>query len=117
MPAATSRASTTWMPTSKWPQWKNRKSRSSPIWPGTIPVTDAATSNYHIEEDAYGSVEQAIRYVQRLVDAGADEILFLVQMGTIRMSDDGNHPQHRQVFDPAFQGQAGRSSGIIETTV
>jgi alkanesulfonate monooxygenase SsuD/methylene tetrahydromethanopterin reductase-like flavin-dependent oxidoreductase (luciferase family) len=48
-----------------------------------IPVTDAATSNYHIEEDAYGSVEQAIRYVQRLVDAGADEILFLVQMGTI----------------------------------
>jgi hypothetical protein len=48
-----------------------------------IPVTDAATSNYHIEEDAYGSVEQAIRYVQRLVDAGADEILFMLQMGAI----------------------------------
>ena len=48
-----------------------------------IPVTDAATSNYHIEEDAYGSVEQAIRYVTRLEAAGADEILFLVQMGTV----------------------------------
>jgi alkanesulfonate monooxygenase SsuD/methylene tetrahydromethanopterin reductase-like flavin-dependent oxidoreductase (luciferase family) len=48
-----------------------------------IPVTDASTSNYHVEEDAYGSVDQAIRYVQRLVDSGADEILFLVQMGTV----------------------------------
>jgi hypothetical protein len=48
-----------------------------------IPVTDAATSNYHIEEDAYGTVDQAIRYVERLEAAGADEILFLVQMGTV----------------------------------
>jgi alkanesulfonate monooxygenase SsuD/methylene tetrahydromethanopterin reductase-like flavin-dependent oxidoreductase (luciferase family) len=48
-----------------------------------IPVTDASISNYHVEEDAYGSVEQAIRYVQRLIDSGADEILFLVQMGTV----------------------------------
>jgi alkanesulfonate monooxygenase SsuD/methylene tetrahydromethanopterin reductase-like flavin-dependent oxidoreductase (luciferase family) len=48
-----------------------------------IPVTDAATSNYHVEEDAYGTVDQAIRYVERLEAAGADEILFLVQMGTI----------------------------------
>jgi alkanesulfonate monooxygenase SsuD/methylene tetrahydromethanopterin reductase-like flavin-dependent oxidoreductase (luciferase family) len=48
-----------------------------------IPIIDATTSNYHIEEDAYGSVDQAIRYVQRLVDAGADEILFMLQMGAI----------------------------------
>src|ERR1700761_1633184 len=48
-----------------------------------IPVTEASISNYHVEEDAYGSVDQAIRYVQRLVDSGADEILFLVQMGTV----------------------------------
>jgi alkanesulfonate monooxygenase SsuD/methylene tetrahydromethanopterin reductase-like flavin-dependent oxidoreductase (luciferase family) len=48
-----------------------------------IPVTDASISNYHVEEDAYGSVDQAIRYVQRLVDSGADEILFLVQLGTV----------------------------------
>jgi alkanesulfonate monooxygenase SsuD/methylene tetrahydromethanopterin reductase-like flavin-dependent oxidoreductase (luciferase family) len=48
-----------------------------------IPVTDAATSNYHVEEDAYGTVENAIRYVERLEAAGADEILFLVQMGTV----------------------------------
>ena len=62
---------------------KNREQIVAYLGQEKIPVTDAATSNYHIEEDAYGSVEQAIRYVQRLVDAGADEILFLVQMGTI----------------------------------
>jgi hypothetical protein len=32
---------------------------------------------------AYGTVEDAIGYVTRLVDSGADEILFLNQMGTI----------------------------------
>ena len=48
-----------------------------------IPITSATTGNYHVEEDAYGSVDQAIRYVERLEAAGADEILFLVQMGTV----------------------------------
>lgn len=32
---------------------------------------------------AYGTVADCIGYVQRLVDAGADEILFICQMGTI----------------------------------
>ena len=32
---------------------------------------------------AYGTVEDCIGYVQRLIDAGADEILFICQMGTI----------------------------------
>ena len=32
---------------------------------------------------AYGTVEDCIGYVQRLIDAGADEILFLCQMGTV----------------------------------
>jgi alkanesulfonate monooxygenase SsuD/methylene tetrahydromethanopterin reductase-like flavin-dependent oxidoreductase (luciferase family) len=32
---------------------------------------------------AYGSVDDATGYVQRLVDAGADEIMFLIQMGTV----------------------------------
>jgi alkanesulfonate monooxygenase SsuD/methylene tetrahydromethanopterin reductase-like flavin-dependent oxidoreductase (luciferase family) len=32
---------------------------------------------------AYGTVEDAIGYVTRLIDSGADEILFLNQMGTI----------------------------------
>ena len=32
---------------------------------------------------AYGTVEDCIGYVGRLIDAGADEILFLNQMGTI----------------------------------
>lgn len=32
---------------------------------------------------AYGTVDDCIAYVERLVDAGADEILFLNQMGTV----------------------------------
>ena len=32
---------------------------------------------------AYGTVDDAKGYVQRLVDAGADEIMFLIQMGTV----------------------------------
>lgn len=32
---------------------------------------------------AYGTVQDCIGYVQRLIDAGADEILFICQMGTI----------------------------------
>lgn len=36
-----------------------------------------------VAEDSYGSVENCISYVSRLIEAGADEILFLVQMGTV----------------------------------
>lgn len=32
---------------------------------------------------AYGTVQDCIGYVERLIDAGADEILFLSQMGTV----------------------------------
>ena len=32
---------------------------------------------------AYGTVDDAKGYVQRLIDAGADEIMFLIQMGTV----------------------------------
>jgi alkanesulfonate monooxygenase SsuD/methylene tetrahydromethanopterin reductase-like flavin-dependent oxidoreductase (luciferase family) len=48
-----------------------------------IEVTELHTLNFHVEDDAYGTIADAIRQVQRLKDAGADEILFLVQMGTI----------------------------------
>ncbi|WP_157215221.1 LLM class flavin-dependent oxidoreductase [Flavisphingomonas formosensis] len=48
-----------------------------------IEITDLQTGNYHVEQDAYGTIDNAINYVQRLVNSGADEILFLVQMGTI----------------------------------
>lgn len=34
-------------------------------------------------DHAYGTVDDCIAYVERLLDAGADEILFLNQMGTI----------------------------------
>ncbi len=32
---------------------------------------------------AYGDASDAIEYVERLVDAGADEVMFLIQMGTV----------------------------------
>ena len=48
-----------------------------------IPVGDEHLSNYTVAQDAYGAPEDCIRYVQRLFDAGADEILFLFQMGGI----------------------------------
>jgi alkanesulfonate monooxygenase SsuD/methylene tetrahydromethanopterin reductase-like flavin-dependent oxidoreductase (luciferase family) len=42
-------------------------------------LTMAMTNPNH----AYGTVEDCIGYVGRLIDAGADEILFLNQMGTV----------------------------------
>ncbi len=47
-----------------------------------IPAGSEHTGLYN-PNHAYGTPADAIAYVQRLVDAGADEILFLVQMGTI----------------------------------
>ncbi len=48
-----------------------------------IPIGDEHTSNYTVAQDAYGTPDDCIRYVQRLIDAGADEILFIFQMGGI----------------------------------
>jgi alkanesulfonate monooxygenase SsuD/methylene tetrahydromethanopterin reductase-like flavin-dependent oxidoreductase (luciferase family) len=48
-----------------------------------IPIGDEHTSNYTVAQDAYGNADDCIRYVTRLQEAGADEILFLLQMGTI----------------------------------
>jgi alkanesulfonate monooxygenase SsuD/methylene tetrahydromethanopterin reductase-like flavin-dependent oxidoreductase (luciferase family) len=47
-----------------------------------IPARPNATELYNVNH-AYGTVDTAIQYVQRLIDAGADEILFLLQMGTV----------------------------------
>ncbi|MBS0474223.1 MAG: LLM class flavin-dependent oxidoreductase [Sphingomonadales bacterium] len=48
-----------------------------------IPIGDEHLSNYTVAQDAYGTPEDCIRYVQRLKEAGADEILFIFQMGGI----------------------------------
>jgi alkanesulfonate monooxygenase SsuD/methylene tetrahydromethanopterin reductase-like flavin-dependent oxidoreductase (luciferase family) len=47
-----------------------------------IPVRPNATELYNVNH-AYGTVDTAIAYVERLQAAGADEILFLLQMGTV----------------------------------
>jgi alkanesulfonate monooxygenase SsuD/methylene tetrahydromethanopterin reductase-like flavin-dependent oxidoreductase (luciferase family) len=48
-----------------------------------IVVGSEHTNNYAVANDAYGTPEDCIRYVQRLEEAGADEILFLFQMGGV----------------------------------
>jgi len=48
-----------------------------------IPIGDEHLANYNVPVDAYGTPDDCIRYVQRLIDAGADEILFMFQMGGI----------------------------------
>jgi alkanesulfonate monooxygenase SsuD/methylene tetrahydromethanopterin reductase-like flavin-dependent oxidoreductase (luciferase family) len=48
-----------------------------------IEVKSEHLNNFLVADDAYGNVEDCIRHVQRLIDAGADEIMFLMQMGGI----------------------------------
>ena len=47
-----------------------------------IPIGPEMTQNYKLDQ-AYGDANDAIEYTQRLVDAGADEIMCLMQMGTV----------------------------------
>lgn len=47
-----------------------------------IPVLPAVTAVYDAEH-AYGTAARAIAYVERLLAAGADEIMCLIQMGTV----------------------------------
>ena len=47
-----------------------------------IPIGSEHTGMYNTN-NAYGTPADAISYVQRLSDAGADEIMFLLQMGTV----------------------------------
>jgi alkanesulfonate monooxygenase SsuD/methylene tetrahydromethanopterin reductase-like flavin-dependent oxidoreductase (luciferase family) len=47
-----------------------------------IPVGPQTTTLYKADQ-AYGSADDAIAYVERLIDAGADEIMCLIQMGTV----------------------------------
>lgn len=47
-----------------------------------IAVGDEHTGMFNAN-NAYGNVEDAIAYIERLIAAGADEILFLHQMGTV----------------------------------
>jgi alkanesulfonate monooxygenase SsuD/methylene tetrahydromethanopterin reductase-like flavin-dependent oxidoreductase (luciferase family) len=48
-----------------------------------IEVGGHHTEAFEVAEDAYGNPSDCIRHVTRLLEAGADEILFLFQMGGI----------------------------------
>ncbi|GAA3268353.1 LLM class flavin-dependent oxidoreductase [Streptomyces lavendulae] len=47
-----------------------------------IPVRPTATATFNADH-AYGSADEAIAYVERLRRAGADEVMCLIQMGTV----------------------------------
>ncbi|GHB02653.1 LLM class flavin-dependent oxidoreductase [Streptomyces chryseus] len=47
-----------------------------------IPVRPSATATFNADH-AYGTADDAIAYVERLRDAGPDEIMCLIQMGTV----------------------------------
>ncbi len=63
-----------------------------------IEVGSHHTITYEVADDAYGTPQDCIRHVGRLFDAGADEILFLFQMGGIPhaaiMETIGNIGEH-----------------------
>ncbi len=48
-----------------------------------IPVRPNSTATFNLVEHAYGDYRDAIAYAERLRDAGADEIMCLIQMGTV----------------------------------
>jgi alkanesulfonate monooxygenase SsuD/methylene tetrahydromethanopterin reductase-like flavin-dependent oxidoreductase (luciferase family) len=47
-----------------------------------IPVSPNTTATFNIDH-AYGTADRAIAYAKRLQEAGADEIMCLIQMGTV----------------------------------
>ncbi|MET7517729.1 LLM class flavin-dependent oxidoreductase [Streptomyces sp. NPDC005373] len=47
-----------------------------------IPVSAASTGTFNVDH-AYGTADDAIAYVERLQEAGADEVMCLIQMGTV----------------------------------
>jgi alkanesulfonate monooxygenase SsuD/methylene tetrahydromethanopterin reductase-like flavin-dependent oxidoreductase (luciferase family) len=48
----------------------------------SVPVTPSSLGTFNIDH-AYGTADRAIDYVERLQAAGADEIMCLIQMGTV----------------------------------
>ena len=48
-----------------------------------IPVKPNELFTFNLVEHAYGDWRDAIEYAERLEEAGADEIMCLIQMGTV----------------------------------
>ena len=48
-----------------------------------ITLGDHHTASYEVADDAYGTPQDCLRHVTKLMAAGADEILFLFQMGGV----------------------------------
>jgi alkanesulfonate monooxygenase SsuD/methylene tetrahydromethanopterin reductase-like flavin-dependent oxidoreductase (luciferase family) len=80
-----------------------------------IPVTPTTASSFDVVDHAYGTAEHGIAYVQRLIDAGADEIMCVVQMGTV--PNDVCMETIRQwgtTIIPHFRSLVGESRGEAE---
>lgn len=62
---------------------REREERVAKLHEANIPVTVNTFSSFKLVDHAYGDAKQAIAYVERLADAGCDEIMCLIQMGTV----------------------------------
>lgn len=61
---------------------RRKEEHISRLHEAKIPVNPETGATFNVNH-AYGDAQQAIDYVQQLVDAGADEIMCLIQMGLV----------------------------------
>jgi hypothetical protein len=64
---------------------RDREALVARLHEAEIPVNANTTATFNINH-AYGTAERAIAYVEQLQDAGADEIMCMIQMGTVPQS-------------------------------
>jgi len=64
---------------------RRRETHIARLQEQNIPITPETGAAFNVNH-AYGSPQRAIEYVEQLRDAGADEIMCLVQMGTVPQS-------------------------------
>jgi alkanesulfonate monooxygenase SsuD/methylene tetrahydromethanopterin reductase-like flavin-dependent oxidoreductase (luciferase family) len=61
---------------------KSRERTMAHLHEAKIPVHPTSMGNFNINH-AYGTADQAIEYVEHLRQAGVDEVMCLIQMGTV----------------------------------
>jgi alkanesulfonate monooxygenase SsuD/methylene tetrahydromethanopterin reductase-like flavin-dependent oxidoreductase (luciferase family) len=61
---------------------RSRERTMAKLHEANIPVTPSTAGNFNVNH-AYGTADQAIEYVENLRDSGVDEVMCLIQMGTV----------------------------------
>jgi alkanesulfonate monooxygenase SsuD/methylene tetrahydromethanopterin reductase-like flavin-dependent oxidoreductase (luciferase family) len=61
---------------------RSRERMVAKLHEANVPVRPASTATYNIDH-AYGTADYAAQFVERLRDVGVDEIMCMIQMGTV----------------------------------